>query len=405
MRWLAVGFGCVMAAVANLVMGCLLGDWLSWVLALVWAGLAAFAVKIARMKGKKAMTDVESTIYQATRDYLTYAAANPPRNDAPSRKNVAHTYVSEFGRFGVKLTINGVVDYFSTIPGGQTLMMSGVPPSYPGFPVVALDFAFDLSDDMLRRMRDPIVAALTDAGEPFMPVSLNALQNLGGSQIWNQLELVDRDGLQCIGRVGDLYFISGYDANEDPPLYFLARLPHPVTSYAEGIEALKPKSVKLAEADGLTVRRQGDMFAIPTTWRSHDLQAMGAVFSTNVEVTHRVPAPVAQMRALRREMQRFTISVGAATIPAERAAQMVAESEDGYITVTDARRRGLYGTAHTATELAYLPDGTMFARGTIEHDPHRVLLQRREPDHAPLVLPGKTWWLIARNTVPIQGRR
>lgn len=336
---------------------------------------------------------IDQNIYSAVREYLDFAAANPPAEGAIRHSNGDMIPLGEHAGYGVRLNIRANVDFIATVPGGQTLMIYGVPPSYPAVPVIDLDFAFDLTDGLVRRLREPIVAALIDAGKPFLPVSVRALQNIGGPSTWAALQLVDLDGQQCVFHVGALYFISGFDANEDPPLYFLARLPHEVASYAEGIEALKPRSVKLAEAEGLRVRRQGDMFAIPTTWRSHDLRAMGAVFSTNVTIKRSVPnAP------------HFRQTPWTLVVTRDGPHIRQANVEPAFVTVEDTKRRGLYGTAHTATELAYLPDGTMFARGRIEHDPRGVLNEHREADHAPLVLPGKTWYLVARNTVPIQER-
>jgi hypothetical protein len=76
--------------------------------------------------------------------------------------------------------------------------------------------------------------------------------------------------------------------------------------------------------------------------------------------------------------------------------------DEGMIHWTETRKRGLYGTAHTADQIAYLPDGTQFARGVVHHDPVNILNEQREPDHQPLKLPGRKWYLVARNTVPVQ---
>jgi hypothetical protein len=58
----------------------------------------------------------------------------------------------------------------------------------------------------------------------------------------------------------------------------------------------------------------------------------------------------------------------------------------------------IYGTAHTATDVAVTPSGT-FARGTVRHVPE-IANERRESDHAPLVLAPDVWYLAVRNTVP-----
>lgn len=362
------------------------------------------------------MTEVDPNIYAMARNYLEWARIHPPTSGAgrpiPMEANV---YLGSNSRYGVALRWTGGVDWIATRPGGQNLMMLGVPPNYPAIVIVDLDFTHgDVPDEIIRRLRAPIVAALTDTGTAFLPVSGRAVANLGNN--FPSLELIERQGLSCVFRMGEVPYISGFDANEDPPLYFLARLPQMVSSYAEGIEALKPPSVKLAEAQGLRVRRQGDMFAIPTTWRSHDLRAMGAVFSTTVTVSRKIVPSRDVFTRMRASMMAMS-NVADRIVWGEESPPLPQPvpppppppdpriDADGLITVEHTHRRGLYGTAHTATELAYLHDGTMFARGTIEHDPAHVLMDGRNPDHKPLPLPGKTWWLVARNTVPIQERR
>ena len=65
----------------------------------------------------------------------------------------------------------------------------------------------------------------------------------------------------------------------------------------------------------------------------------------------------------------------------------------------DAREAlAIYGTAHTATEIAVTASGT-FARGTVKHVP-AVANERRDADHAPLALDAGIWYLAVRNTVP-----
>lgn len=62
----------------------------------------------------------------------------------------------------------------------------------------------------------------------------------------------------------------------------------------------------------------------------------------------------------------------------------------------------VYGTAHTATEVAILPSGTTYVRGTMRHVPE-IAGERRERDHVALPLgDGNTWYLAICNTVPRQ---
>ena len=63
----------------------------------------------------------------------------------------------------------------------------------------------------------------------------------------------------------DRYFIGAWDEQERwGRCYFVTELVRPVTSYADALEALKPAEVLKAEADGIEVRRQGDLFFIKT---------------------------------------------------------------------------------------------------------------------------------------------
>lgn len=230
----------------------------------------------------------------------------------------------------------------TTSPGYYTLWHSK-------WNMLGLDFLHDMPDTILNQLRRMVASVLEERGVSFIPLSWNAFSRLDPDD-WKSFVLVDRVGLECVVKLHDKYYISGYDRNETPPLYFLARLPCAVATYAEAIEALKPESVKLAEAEGVKILRQGDMFAIPTNYTDVSLVQMGAIFNDE-------PYPVGH---------------------------------------------GLYGTGHFARQQARLPDGTMFGRGSIEHRP-----PRRSPDHAPLKLvpDDGTWFLIVKNTVPIQLER
>lgn len=135
------------------------------------------------------------------------------------------------------------------------------------------------------------------------------------------------------------YFLSAFDQQEPLPLYFLCELPAgaaPAT-VAGALEALKPPEVTEAEAAGLTVTRQGDVFAIPVSRPTRE-------------------------------------------IPGET-------------------RRGAYllGLGHTATEARVAGDGTTYARGILRHaPPHRDPEHARQP-----MGDRKTWHRIVRNTVPL----
>lgn len=137
------------------------------------------------------------------------------------------------------------------------------------------------------------------------------------------------------------YFLSSFDYQESQPLYFLAELPQwaEPTSVEQAIECLKPDAVKLAEAGGLTVTRQGDVFAVPTP---------------EVSTSH------------------FR----------------------GHERVKGAR---ILGVNHTATESVVMPEGT-YARGILRHSPEQSW---RAPEHKRQRMgDGKTWHYLVKNTVP-----
>lgn len=139
-------------------------------------------------------------------------------------------------------------------------------------------------------------------------------------------------------------FLSGFDHAERRPLYFLAEMPYrcKATTVAEAYEALKPEPVVLALGLGREVHRQGDIFAVPVpTIDKKQLKAQGARFESR-----------------------------------------------GY----------MLGTNHTATEVAYLPGGLTLIRGTMYHEP-----VGRDADHARHTV-GKSWHVVAKNTVPTQRR-
>lgn len=142
-------------------------------------------------------------------------------------------------------------------------------------------------------------------------------------------------------------FLSAFDHNEARECYFLCELPRTDARTVEtAFEALAPKPVKAAQAAGLDVRRQGDIFAIPTSLTTRELKS----------------------RATERQSLRM--------MP-------------------------LLSTNHVATEQVSTADGDVYARGLLYHRP-----AFREPDHARIKLgDGRTWYRIVKNTVPIAKTR
>jgi hypothetical protein len=133
-------------------------------------------------------------------------------------------------------------------------------------------------------------------------------------------------------------FLSAFDEQEPRRHYFLCQLPQdsaPAT-IAEALEALKPAEVIAAEAAGLPVTRQGDVFAIPAGIP-----------------TRQVPGKTA---------------------------------------------RGAYllDVNHTATEVRTADDGTTYARGILRHAPR----WRDPEHQRRAIGDRRTWHQIVKNTVP-----
>jgi hypothetical protein len=144
------------------------------------------------------------------------------------------------------------------------------------------------------------------------------------------------------------YFVTAFDYAEPAPLWFMSELPRgakPAT-VTEAVGALKPETVRDAEAAGISVLRQGDVFAVQAP-----------------DVTRR------QLRA-----------AGGEPVPSEPRRW----GEGGGRFVND---------SHTATEVIRMPDGTLYARGILRHRP-----PGRRPDHGNRELwDRKTWGRVVFN--------
>lgn len=155
------------------------------------------------------------------------------------------------------------------------------------------------------------------------------------------------------GRRERALFLSSFDHQEARPLYFLCELPRGcgARTVEEAYEALKPAQVKQAEAAGLDISRQGDMFAIPTELTTREVKKL---------------TPLGKGRIVKRP------------------------------------RFGVLGTRHTASEIVFATEGRVYARGTLYHEPEAF----RDADHARRRMgDGRTWHLLVRNTVPRQQAR
>jgi hypothetical protein len=195
-------------------------------------------------------------------------------------------------------------------------------------------------------VRTAVMAAAAAAGAAVLPVAFQPYSQACDRDSAPPKVIDVNTAFESVFSIKNRYYLSGYDTQEPQPLYFLCRLPHRVKTVDAARESLKPRSVKEALAAGRNVVRQGDIFAIQSDIKSKKtLKEMGATFNGHEPI---------------------------------------------------------YRTAHTADELAQLPDGVMLARGFLHHHP-AIIGQHRNPDHISRKLPGKAWWWLTRNTVPKMG--
>lgn len=178
-------------------------------------------------------------------------------------------------------------------------------------------------------------------------------------------------------------WVSSFDQNENPAMYFLAQLPDKgaVRYVTHAIRLLAPKIVQKAREDGRRVFRQGDIFAVETDlttedFASHSVESRQIVF----QGTRQVPRP-----------NRPNWSTDVIHIPIL----------DPNATLKQRRSIMIYGTGHTAEEVVQTPNGT-YIRGTMFHDPIlENIRQQRLPEHTNLALgDGTKWYLAVRNSVP-----
>lgn len=151
-------------------------------------------------------------------------------------------------------------------------------------------------------------------------------------------------------------FISAFDLQETPPLYFLAQLPDygKAIDFTQALDLLAPPIVHHARNVGKAVYRQGDVFFVETELSKEILLERGGVF--------------------------------------------YAGSGRGRYANRPVNGRNIYRTGHYATEVIVLPNGVTFAYGIVVHLP-----DGREPEHRSLPLEESShdgWFLCLRNTVP-----
>ncbi len=155
---------------------------------------------------------------------------------------------------------------------------------------------------------------------------------------------LNRDGRVPITVTRWATFLSSFDYQEPRALYFLCELPYGAkpNTVEQAIELLKPPEVVAAEARGLAVLRQGDLFAIPTKLTKRQIKRIGG--------------------------------------------------REGFTS-----RLRVLGTNHSVTEGIVCKGSAVLGRGVMRHEPDGG----RAPDHVQRKLgDGTTWYQLVRNTVP-----
>jgi hypothetical protein len=205
------------------------------------------------------------------------------------------------------------------------------------------------------------------------------------------------------------YFLSGYDENErgrtGQGLYFLAQLPadaEPVT-VAEAYDCLKPAEVRVAEAEGRDVVRQGDVFAIESRLSPATLKAMGA------ERPGLSDDELAGLARMRKHHAAAVARNGEAvmdTLAGKDGTMFTDEPEvPERIPGMGKTENWVLGVNHTGTDVLVSPAGTTWARGTLKHKRISWTWQgvfAGLPEHKRVKLgDGKTWYHVVKNTVPM----
>ena len=165
-------------------------------------------------------------------------------------------------------------------------------------------------------------------------------------------------------------FLSGFDHGEPHLAYFFCEMPKcDAATVDEAYEALKPDAVRLAEQMERDIVRQGDIFAIATSYQRRDL-----------------------LKQAKRH--------GYRNVPK----RIKTWGDDNKLTpeyLRTERASMLLGTNHQGTEVIHANDGTIYARGCLWHVP-----DGRTNDHVRKKLgDGKTWYIILKNTVPVRKTR
>lgn len=121
------------------------------------------------------------------------------------------------------------------------------------------------------------------------------------SDTWVTVEYINAKGEQATKEVHHLgevvlkhkrsYYLSGFDRNDGTRSYYLCKLPIATDNVEIAIESLKPQEVKEAIAQGKSVKRQGDLFFIPTDKQTEELNKV-----SNKQSRYKKTAHVAEIR-------------------------------------------------------------------------------------------------------------
>lgn len=218
----------------------------------------------------------------------------------------------------------------------------------------------------------------------------------GNSETWHAIEMestkkwtvrehvhvLGASVFSAVGRDGKRHrWLSAFDQNENPPMYFLAQLPDtgPLRYVTHAFKLLAPEIVHKARAEGRAVFRQGDIFAVETNLTDEDF-------------------------ASEKIAERQQVFTGFTFIQAEgggSTTEIPRLNEEARADLKLRRRIMIYGTGHTASRVVQTKDRGTFIQGTMHHDPILENIRAgREPEHAPMVLSPDKWFLCVRNAVP-----
>jgi hypothetical protein len=165
-----------------------------------------------------------------------------------------------------------------------------------GYWLLNLDHGRTMSDEREDEMRAWLNEICAENGvDNLIPVSERAFGTFIRTR--SKVRRVARDGYECVFTIDNRYYLSGYDTQENPPLYFLCSLPKSAYTVAHAREVLKPMSVVIAESKNLEVKRQGDLFFVRTEMQTDEHLVGRSLYGTNHRAAKSVTLPSGVMMA------------------------------------------------------------------------------------------------------------